>query len=119
MNRMNNNTRVFISTVFIALSASLTALPARAQMSYAEGARLMASYGCSACHTLDQTHPGPSLRDIARRYSSDPNAVEELSIRVHNGVSGVWGPFVMPPVNVPDEELQPLIKWILQLPLEP
>ncbi len=119
MTRMNNNTRLGISTVLLALSAPLTALPAQAQMSYAEGASLMATYGCSACHTLDETRRGPSLRDIARRYASDPNAVEELSIRVHNGVSGVWGPFVMPPMNVPDEDLQLLIKWILQLPLEP
>lgn len=91
-----------------------------AQLSYAAGEALLAKYHCSGCHALDvSSAAGPSLRDIARHYASEPNAVEELELRVHNGSTGIFGPVPMPPVNVPEGDLEAMIKWILKLPLKP
>jgi cytochrome c len=103
----------------LALVALLSSVSAHAQMSYAEGSHLMTEYGCSSCHALNRPLKGPALVDIARRYVSDPNAIEYLSIHVHNGSVGAWGPLVMPPVDVPDDQLQAMIRWIMQLPLQP
>ncbi len=91
------------------------AAAANAQMSYADGARLMAKYNCQSCHAMNQTLAGPSLIAIAKKYSSDPNAAAYLEAQVLNGSMGVWGSVPMAPVNVPDAELAALIGWILQL----
>jgi cytochrome c len=110
---MNNKPLLGLGVILLTTTAHA------AQMSYADGGYLMAQYGCSSCHALDQSATGPALRDIARRYVSDPNALEYLSIHVHNGSAGVWGPLAMPPMDVPDTDLQVLLKWIMQLPLVP
>jgi cytochrome c len=111
------------SLAFVAVTACLVLLEARtaeAQLSYADAAGLANKYGCSACHALDQPLRGaPSWLEISRHYRSDPNAIEELSIQVHNGSSGVFGPVPMPPVDVPPGDLEALLKWVMQLPLEP
>jgi len=103
-----------------ALVLLLPAVRAGEPLSYAQAQALMSHYGCPACHALDRSIKGtPSLLDIAHRYRSDPNAIEELAIHVHNGSVGVFGPRPMPPVDVPQGDLQTILKWILQLPLEP
>jgi len=91
------------------------AAAANAQMSYADGAALMAKYNCQSCHAMNQTLAGPSLVAIAKKYSSDPNAPAYLEAQVLNGSMGVWGGVPMAPVNVPDAQLAALIGWILQL----
>lgn len=73
-----------------ALSAAAAAA-ANAQMSYADGARLMAKYNCQSCHAMNQTLAGPSLIAIAQRYSSDLHAPAYLEAHVLNGSIGVWG----------------------------
>ncbi len=97
-----------------ALSVAAAAA-ANAQMSYADGARLMAKYNCQPCHAMNQTLAGPSLVAIAKKYSSDPNAAAYLEAQVLNGSMGVWGSVPMAPVNVPDAQLAALIGWILQV----
>ena len=97
-----------------ALSAAAAAA-ANAQMSYADGARLMAKYNCQSCHAMNQTLAGPSLIAIAKRYSSDPHAPVYLEAQVLNGSMGVWGSVPMAPFSVPGADLAALIGWILQL----
>ena len=97
-----------------ALSVAAAAA-ANAQMSYADGAKLMAKYNCQSCHAMNQTLAGPSLVAIAKKYSSDPNAAAYLEAQVLNGSMGVWGSVPMAPVNVPDAQLAALIGWILQV----
>lgn len=112
------NIRPFVS--LLGAAALLLAASARAQMSYGQGVALLDKYHCSGCHALDRTTSGgPSLRAIARHYASEPNAVEELELRVHNGSVGIFGPLVMPAMNVPHDDLEAMIKWILKLPLQP
>jgi cytochrome c len=85
-------------------------------ISYAEGGALMATYKCSSCHAPDSPLHGPSLRAMAKKYASDPNAQGELETRVLNGSAGIWGTnSVMPPSVVPQHDLHILIEWILSL----
>jgi cytochrome c len=85
-------------------------------ISDATATELLAQYNCQACHTMDKSSlPGPSFRDIAMRYSSDPQAVGDLQASVVNGSSGAWGDSAMPPNDVSDKDLNALIQWVLQL----
>jgi cytochrome c len=97
-------------------AVAASAAAADEPISYAAGDQLTAKYNCQSCHMLDKTTAaGPSLRDIAKRYASDPHAVIELEAKVRNGSFGAWGPIPMAPINVPDTDLHMLIKWILSL----
>lgn len=79
-------------------------------------AQLLAKYGCQACHKVyGSGGSGPSFRRIAKKYASDPQAVGDLEASVVNGSSGAWGDSEMPSNDVPDDDLQALIVWILQL----
>lgn len=85
-------------------------------ISYEQAMGLAQKYHCLQCHAQDQTVTGPSFRAIADRYRSDPHAITELAEHVLNGEVGVWGRVPMPPVNVPEQDLRPLLNWILTLP---
>jgi cytochrome c len=99
------------------LTLSIVAVAAADEViSDAKAAQLMAKYNCQTCHTMDKSSlPGPSLRDIAKRYASDPQAVGDLEASVLNGSSGAWGNNAMPPTDVSNHDLNALIQWILQL----
>ena len=100
--------------LFLALTAA-TAAQADEPIGDQQGFGLMQKYHCQQCHTIDKNLSGPSLRAIAKHYASDPNAREEVAANILNGSSGAWGPLPMPPVSVSDEDLKPLVDWILSL----
>lgn len=103
-----------LSLLALGLAATAVAV-ADEPISYAEGSRLMAKYSCQSCHAPDKKGSGPSLRDIAKKYASDPTAAIELEAKVVNGSTGVWGPVPMAPIDVPQGDLQKLVEWILSL----
>ena len=100
-----------IATVFGALTALATlpaVLPAQASDQLAK------KHNCLACHTVDKKMVGPSYKDVAAKYRSDPAAAGRLADKVKKGGQGVWGQVPMPPnPTVPDAEVQALVKWIL------
>ena len=74
-----------------------------------------AKYGCTACHAVDHKVVGPALKDVATKYRGK-DVEAQLVEKVKNGGSGVWGQIPMPPnPQVPDPDLQALVKWILSL----
>jgi cytochrome c len=99
------------------LAVCLTAVaPADEVISDAKALRLLAKYNCQTCHRVDNPSlAGPSYRDIAKKYASDPQAVGDLEASVVNGSSGTWGDNSMPPNELPANVLNDLIVWILQL----
>ncbi|MBI1888216.1 MAG: cytochrome C biogenesis protein CcsA [Nitrosomonadales bacterium] len=66
-------------------------------MSEADAMQLAKKNNCFACHTIDKKMVGPSFKDIAAKYRSDPGAEALLMDRIAKGGSGVWGVMVMPP----------------------
>ena len=106
--------KILLQTVIMALSA-VSVAAADEVISNARATQLLAKYNCQTCHALDKNLSGPSLRAIAKKYASDPNAVNRLEASVVNGSTGVWGPIPMPPTAVPAGDLETLIKWILTL----
>ena len=95
------------AALFLALAAAV-ALPAYAQEELAK------KHNCLACHATDKKLVGPSYKEVAAKYRSDPGAQAKLADKVKKGGQGVWGQVPMPPnTQVPDADVNALVKWIL------
>jgi len=71
--------------------------------------------GCMACHGVAHKIVGPGYNEIAAKYQGQADAQATLVAKVKAGGQGVWGAVPMPPQgHVKDEELQQLVKWILE-----
>lgn len=78
-----------------------------------KGKELMQKNGCLACHAEDTKLVGPSLVDIAKKYSGQP-VTTTLVEKVVKGGSGVWGTMMMPPQgHVPKADIEVMVAWIL------
>ncbi len=97
-------------------TATLAAAPAptTAPGSAVAGQTIAARYGCLGCHNVSVKIVGPAYKDIAAKYSKDPNAYARIAEQIHKGGSGKWGPVIMPPFpTVSDAEVKALADWIL------
>ena len=75
---------------------------------------LAKKHACFACHTVDKKMVGPAYKDVAAKYRGDKAAPAKLAEKVKKGSQGVWGNVPMPPnSNVPDADVNALVKWIL------
>jgi cytochrome c len=96
--------------VAVAFGVALAALALPSQASDA----LAKKHNCLACHATDKKLVGPSYKDVAAKYAKDPSAEAKLVDKVKKGGQGVWGQIPMPPnAQVPDADVQALVKWIL------
>ena len=76
--------------------------------------RMLAKYGCVACHDVEKKLVGPAFKDIAAKYHAQTGVGAYLARQVKNGAVGVWGRVPMPPhSDVPDTDLDAVIAWIL------
>ncbi|WPL17083.1 Cytochrome c8 [Thiorhodovibrio winogradskyi] len=73
--------------------------------------------GCTICHGVDQGIVGPSYKEVAAKYKSDPSVVATLVAKVKAGGAGNWGEVPMPPNSpqVSDENIRKLVEWVLSL----
>ena len=93
-----------------ATAAAKTSTPGAAL----DGPALATKFGCFGCHNPTMKVVGPSYRDIAAKYKSDPAAQEKIFQQIHQGGSGKWGPIIMPPFpQVTAAETKILSEWIL------
>jgi cytochrome c len=94
--------------VLVAAAASWTSSPAFASDELAK------KHACFACHAVDKKLVGPSYKEVATKYRSDPGAEAKLADKVKKGSQGTWGQVPMPPnAAVPDGDVRTLVKWIL------
>lgn len=71
-------------------------------------------YLCLACHSVDKKIVGPSFKDIAAKYRGQ-DVQQKLFANVRSGGSSGWGIIPMPPFpNIPDNDLEILVRWITQ-----
>lgn len=69
---------------------------------------------CLACHAANRRLVGPSFREVAERYKSDPKAEDLLALKVRNGGQGNWGAMAMPSnAQLHDDDLRAVVRWIL------
>ena len=96
--------------ISVALAAACIATPASAQED------LLKKHACTACHAVDKKLVGPSYKDVSAKYKGQKEALPRLSEKVKKGGVGVWGQVPMPPnPNVPDADVQAMVKYILSL----
>src|SRR5262245_54310952 len=78
--------------------------------------QMITKYGCTACHAVDHKVVGPALKDVAAKYKGQADAETHLKEKIRNGGSGVWGEIPMTPnPQVPDQDLQAIVKWVLAI----
>lgn len=84
---------------------------------YQRGVELVGKYQCITCHKIDEKLTGPSYRDVAEKYAgANQDTVAQLSKKIIEGGSGVWGEVPMTPhPNVSQEEAEAMVKYILLL----
>ncbi|MCI5196054.1 MAG: hypothetical protein D3919_07450 [Candidatus Electrothrix sp. AW5] len=77
---------------------------------------LMKSNNCLICHKVDTKSIGPSLQDIAAKYTEDDAAVATLTKSIQEGSKGKYGEVAMPAQKqVSDDDLKAISEWILTL----
>jgi cytochrome c len=92
-----------------AASAAADAIPATPE-------QMLTKYGCTACHATDHKVVGPAFADVATKYHGNAGALAQLTEKVRAGGAGVWGDIPMSPnPQVPDADLQSVVKWVLAL----
>ena len=88
--------------------------PPAPAVSEADAMQLAKKNNCFACHTVGKKVVGPSFKDIAAKYRSDPGAEALIMDRIAKGGSGVWGVMVMPPSpKVSEADRRILAKLVL------
>lgn len=93
----------------LALAMTLTvAAPAMADLA------LATSKNCMACHAVDKKLVGPSYKDVAAKHAGQKDAVEQLTVKIMKGSSGVYGPVPMPAnTQVSEADAKKLAAWVL------
>jgi cytochrome c len=94
--------------IIAALGVAFTAAPAMANL------ELATKSACTACHQVDKKLVGPAYQEVAAKYKGNAKAEALLIDKVKKGGVGVWGQVPMPPnVNVKDDDIKTLVKWVL------
>lgn len=71
---------------------------------------------CMACHAIDQKRVGPSMKDVAAKYSGDTTAAGMLARKIREGGVGVWGQMPMPPQpQVSESDAKALAEFVLSV----
>ncbi len=80
------------------------------------GLKLIEGSDCKSCHTLDKKINGPSFYQIASRYRNNEFAARDLSKRVIEGSSGIWGNTAMAAhPQLAAEQTMEMVLYILSL----
>ena len=78
--------------------------------------KLIKKNSCLACHSVKLKVLGPSFIDIANKYENNINNQQILAQKIKKGGSGNWGKIpMMPHPNITNEELNLMVRWILNL----
>ena len=77
---------------------------------------LLLKSNCLACHSIDKRKYGPTLNEVAAKYTNDSNSAKKLAKKIKAGGSGVWGVDVMPPQpQLSEADALTLAKYVLSL----
>jgi cytochrome c len=99
-----------LSAAFVAAALSAVAAPAIAD------AALATAKNCMACHAVDKKMVGPAYKDVAAKYSADPDAAKKLAVTIQKGSKGIWGPVPMPAnPQVNEADAAKLAAWVMTL----
>jgi cytochrome c len=100
----------------IVMATGTIALPASAEVDEDAAVALAKKGHCFKCHAVEKRKKAPSYREVAKKYSSKPDAEKTIYLHI-TGTPVVKleegdEPHAKPPTQDP-QELDNLIKWIL------
>jgi cytochrome c len=102
-----------LSLIYAALVAAVLSAVAAPAMA---DAALATSKNCMACHAVDKKMVGPAYKDVAAKYSADPDAAKKLAVTIQKGSKGIWGPVPMPAnPQVNEADAAKLAAWVMTL----
>ena len=61
---------------------------------------------------MDSKVVGPSMREVAKKYGSRPDAVDYLKQKIVAGGAGLWGAIPMPAQTLPNADALAIAKWL-------
>lgn len=97
--------------------APLSVAGADAAPAQSEGLGRVQASDCLRCHGMDRHYVGPSFRQIAGRYSGQPEAADHLARKIREGSVGTWGRVVMPRhPHITEPQALQMAQWLLSLP---
>jgi len=80
-----------------------------------KGLEAMKKSNCFNCHAFNGKLIAPSFYEIGKRYLQNNSNVEQLSKRVLEGSTGVWGSTSMPThPELSTQEARDIVTWILE-----
>ncbi len=74
---------------------------------YEIGKKLVQQYNCLSCHDFSQKRTGPSFTEIAKKYGTGEEAVEQVAKIIINP------PSFMPPFKIPLEKAKAIARYVL------
>lgn len=104
----------------VAASAAMLQTAGATEFNKADAGKIQAyvqskGLACMSCHGIDNKIVGPAWTDVAKKYKGDPKAEAELTKRIANGGSGIWGATPMPAGMATPAQAKDLAKLILGL----
>ncbi|MEL7339932.1 MAG: PKD domain-containing protein, partial [Bacteroidota bacterium] len=85
----------------------------------AAGKELVQTYGCIACHAVNQKIQGPSYQEVSERYQDREDNIAYISNKIRNGGNGLWGGNAMPAqTQVSEEDARKIAIYLLSLASE-
>ncbi|MGP1500324.1 c-type cytochrome [Bergeyella cardium] len=80
----------------------------------AKGQKLLEGMDCVGCHKVDAKLVGPSLQEVADKYTEAD--IDKLAKKIIDGGSGSWGDIPMTPhAGLSDENAKLMVQYILSL----
>lgn len=83
---------------------------------YEKGLALIGSSDCLTCHKVGEKFVGPAYKDVANRYTANPDTINMLASKILNGGQGRWGevPMTSHP-NLSKEDAVQMVKYVLAI----
>jgi cytochrome c len=90
--------------------------PLDPSLPFAAGKALMMSMDCKSCHKTNETVIGPAFAAVANKYKKNKATYAQLTAKIQNGGTGVWGDVTMPAhPSLKAEEAKQILDWIFSL----
>ncbi|MES2378888.1 MAG: ThuA domain-containing protein [Bacteroidota bacterium] len=100
----------------VLIAAGAADVPVDPSSKFAAGNALMLSMDCKSCHKTNEKVIGPSFTDVANKYKSNRATYRQLTEKITNGGTGVWGDVTMPAhPSMKPEEAKQILDWIFSL----
>jgi len=72
--------------------------------------------GCKTCHSFEEASVGPSYQQVAEKYETTDERINQLAQKVINGGGGVWGDRMMAAnPSLSQEEAETMVTFILNM----